>query len=307
MSNQILPPINYYQDEQSWGNYQYLTLSEMVDNFMLNYVGDDKLLSNVKRYNVLYHMKRGVRELHYDAVREVKALELELGDNLLLTLPNDFVNLVRVSYVGQDGLLYVLSRDTRTTIGKAYLQDHEYNILFDEDGYPLEAEHTEAFKRYEIASKGQRHEGDCCNQEEFYSPKYGLNPDQNRNGYYTIDKRRGVMAFSSNITKLDTTNDLNPEQDLHSKKSVVIMLEYISDGLEFQNGDDVMIHKFAEQTLYSYVRFMLLDNKFGVQEYIVNRAKKDYLANLMNTKIRLQDLKGAEMLIKLRGRNKWIK
>lgn len=303
MSNQILPPINYYENESSWGSYQYLTLSEMVDNFMLNYIGDDKLLSNVKRYNVLFHMKRGIRELHYDAVREVKALELELGDNLLLTLPNDFVNIVRVSYVGKDGLLRVLSRDTRTAIGKAYLQDHEFKILFDEDGYPLEAEHTEAFKRYEIANK-QSGEGSHCADG---GGGYGISPDQNRNGYYTIDKRRGVMAFSSNILQLNTTNDPDPLIPLDNVKTTIIMLEYISDGLEFQDGQDIMIHKFAEQTLYAYVRFMLLDNKIGVQEYIVNRAKRDYLANFQNTKIRLLDLKGAEMLIKLRGRNKWIK
>lgn len=287
MSNQVLPPINYYQDENLWGNYQYITLSQLVDNFMMNYVGDDKLLTNVKRYNVLFHMKRGVRELHYDAVREVRGLELELSDTMLLTLPNDFVGLVRVSYVGQDGLLYVLSRDTRTTIGRAYLQDHEYNILFDEDGFPLEPNETEAFKRYTVASEsqGEDHPQSLTSK----SANYGLNPDLNKNGFYQIDKRRGVMSFSSNI------------------KGKLIFLEYVSDGLEFQNGDDVMIHKFAEQTLYAYVRFMLLDNKFGVQEYVVNRAKRDYIANFNNTKIRLLDLKGLEMMVKLRGRNKWLK
>lgn len=288
MSNQILPPIDYYQNEDVWGNYQYLTLSQLVDNFMLNYVGDDKLLSNVKRYNVLFNIKRGVRELNYDASREVKALELELNDSLLLTLPNDFVGIVRVSYVGQDGLLYVLSRDSRTAIGKAYLQDNEFNILFDENGYPLEANETEAFKRYSIASDSLGENEDGCLNNGNYA-RYGLNPDLNKNGFYQIDKRRGVMSFSSGI------------------KGKLIMLEYISDGLEYNNGDEVVIHKFLEQTLYAYVRFMLLDNKFGVQEFVVNRAKREYLANFQNSKIRMLDLKGLELLVKLRGRNKWIK
>lgn len=288
MSNQILPPINYYQNEDTWGSYQYITFNQLVDNFMMNYIGDDKLLSNVNRYNVIFHMKRGIRELHYDAVREVKALEMELSDTLTLTLPNDFVGLVRVSYVGRDGLLYVLSRDTRTTIGKAYLQDHEFKILFDEDGYPLEANETEAFKRYSLKDVAfSSHEDDCLEANNHV--RYGLNPDLNKNGYYQIDKRRGIMTFSSNIG------------------SRVFVIEYVSDGLEFNNGQDIMIHKFAEQALYSYVRFMLLDNKFNVQEYVVNRAKRDYLANFSNLKIRLLDLRGLEMMIKLRGRNKWIK
>jgi hypothetical protein len=288
MSNQILPPINYYQNEDTWGNYQYITFNQLVDNFMMNYIGDDKLLTNVKRGNVIFHLKRGIRELHYDAVREVKALELELSDTLLLTLPNDFVSLVRVSYVGKDGLLYVLSRDTRTTIGKAYLQDHEFNILFDEDGYPLEPNETEAFKRYSLVQHPFTNDDDTCLETDNHA-RYGLNPDLNKNGYYQIDRRRGIMSFSSNIG------------------SRVIVIEYVSDGLEFNNGKDIMIHKHAEQTLYAYVRFMLLDNKFGIQEYIVNRAKKDYHANFQNLKIRMLDLKGLEMMIKLRGRNKWIK
>lgn len=288
MSNQVLPPIDYYQNEDLWGNYQYVTLNQMVDNFIMNYIGDDKLLSNVKRHNVLFHLKRGVRELHYDAVREVRGLELELNDSLILTLPNDFVGLVRVSFVGKDGLLYVLSRDTRTAIGRAYLQDHEFNILFDEDGFPLEANETEVFKNYTIASETSLR-ADSCEPHSGATSDYGLNPDLNKNGYYQIDKRRGVLSFSSNI------------------RGRLVFIEYISDGLEFQGGADVKIHKFAEQTLYSYVKYMLLSNKINVQEYIVNRAKKEYLSNLVNTKVRMLDLKGLEMMIKLRGRNKWIK
>jgi hypothetical protein len=285
MSNQILPPIDYYSNESNWGNYQYITLSQLVDNFMLNYIGDDRLLSNVKRYNVLSHMKRGIQEFNYDSVKEVKVMEVELSDTLLLTLPGDFVSYVRVSVLGDDGLLRTLSKDTRTLIGTAYLQDHLYNILFDENGYPLEANETETFKRYSSLNFSEENERRDFND----TPRFGIETNQNRNGYFTIDKRKGVMSFSSNIgTK-------------------VIVLEYISDGLEYNNGDEVQVHKFAEQSLYNYVRYMLLSNKYGVQEYIVNRAKKDYYSELQNTRIRLMEAKGTELLILLKGRGKWLK
>jgi len=283
MSNQILPPINYYTNESNWGNYQYITLSQLVDNFMLNYVGDDKLLSNVKRYNVLSHFKRGIQEFNYDSVKEVKAMEVELSDSLLLTLPVDYVSYVRISVVGANGLLKPLSRDTRTTLGTAYLQDNQYQLLFDQDGYPLEAQTTEAFKRYSIASSSE------YNDECLETSNFGVNTNQNGNGYFNIDKRRGVISFSSNIG------------------SKVIVLEYVSDGLEYNNGDDIQIHKFAEQALYNYVRYMIINNKFGVPEYVVNRAKKDYYNELQNTRIRMMELRGSELLILLKGRNKWLK
>lgn len=286
MAHQILPPIDYYQNESNWGDYQYVPLSQLVNNFMLEQIGDDRLLSNVKRYNVLQHFKRGIQEFNYDTLKEVKVVELELNDNLLLTLPHDYVSYVRVSVLGVDGLLRPLSQDSRTLIGRAYLQDHEYNILFDQDGYPLEANETETFKRYSLVSGTT---SDVCEEYEYHQPNFGLNPNLNANGYFSIDKRKGVMSFSSNI------------------KGRIIVLEYVSDGLEYNNGDDIMVHKFAEQALYSYVKYALLNNKYGVQEYIINRAKKDYYRDLQNTKIRMLDLNGSELLILLNGRKKWLK
>lgn len=286
MAHQILPPINYYQTESNWGSYQYITLSQLVDNFMLNYIGDDKLLSNVKRYNVLSHFKRGIQEFNYDTLKEIKVVELEINSNLSIILPHDYVSYVRISTVGQDGLLRPLSQNSATTLGAAYLQDHEYNILFDEDGYPLEAEETEMTKRYKV---GDPYQDVDCASEFNSSPMYGLKPDINANGYFNIDKRKGVISFSSNV------------------KGKVIVIEYVSDGLEYNNGDEVVIHKLAEDALYSYVKYQLLNNKYGVQEYIINRAKKDYYRDLQNTNIRMLDLRGDELLIMLNGRKKWLK
>ena len=291
MAHQILPPINYYQNESNWGDYQYISLSQLVNNFMLEHIGDDRLLSNVKRYTVLQHLKRGIQEFNYDTLKEVKVIELDLNDALLLTLPHDYVSYVRVSVLGNDGLLRPLSQDSRTLIGRAYLQDHEYNILFDEDGYPLEANETETFKKYSVSGLQG---GNLCEHEmglgyQYKSPNFGLNPNLNSNGYFSIDKRKGVMSFSSNIG------------------GRVIVLEYISDGLEYNNGDEVMVHKFAEQALYSYVKYSILNNKYGVQEYIINRAKKDYYRDLQNANIRMLDLNGSELLILLNGRKKWLK
>jgi hypothetical protein len=285
MAHQILPPIDYYQNEPNWGSYQYITLSQLVDNFILNYIGDDKLLSNVKRYNVLSHFKRGIQEFNYDTLKEIKIVELEINNNLNIILPHDYVSYVRVSTVGQDGLLRTLSQNSSTVIGAAYLQDHEYNILFDEEGYPLEANETETVKRYKFGNPYSDVECDPLSD----SPAYGLKPDINANGYFNIDRRKGVMSFSSNI------------------KGKVIVIEYVSDGLEYNNGDEVMIHKLAEDALYSYVKYQLLNNKYGVQEYIINRAKKDYYRDLQNTNIRMLDLRGDELLIMLNGRKKWIK
>ncbi|QMP87132.1 structural protein, partial [Flavobacterium phage vB_FspP_elemoA_13-9B] len=48
-------------------------------------------------------------------------------------------------------------------------------------------------------------------------------------------------------------------------------------------------------------------NKYGVQEYIINRAKKDYYRDLQNANIRMLDLRGGELFILFNGRKKWLK
>lgn len=290
MSHEITtPPINYYDDESRYGEYQYVTLTELVNNFITNMIGDDKLLSNVKRYNVLYHMKRGISELSYDALKDVRAIELEIGDTLSVPLPVDYVSYVRVSIVGDDGTLQPLAVNNKTTIAKSYLQDHQFNILFDQNGYPLESTPSIAETRIMGASyiniPSDTAKGDYTLSS---SPNYNFDVSQNGNGTFVIDKRTGKMNFSSNI---------------YSK---IVIIEYVSDGLE---GDPefISVHKFAEQALYDYVKYMLLNNKYGIQEYIINRAKKDYYASLQNAKIRMLELRKVNLHGILNNRKQWLK
>ena len=49
------------------------------------------------------------------------------------------------------------------------------------------------------------------------------------------------------------------------------------------------------------LQYALLNSKFGVQEYIVNRAKKDKQALLRNAKIRLSNIHPSRLLMNLRG------
>jgi hypothetical protein len=76
-----------------------------------------------------------------------------------------------------------------------------------------------------------------------------------------------------------------------------------------ENGDDslITINKLAEEYIYNYLKWAVLSNKTGVQEYIVNRVQRAKSASLRNTKIRLSNLHPARLLMSLRGRDKIIK
>ena len=129
-------------ENANWGSYQYVPLVDIVNNFMMMYTGNNELLANISRSQVIFYAKRGIQELNYDAFKEIKALELEVCDNLRFVLPSDFVNWIRVSlYI--NGTLFPLTENIQANSARAYLQDNDCRILFDEEGEILEPEQSQ--------------------------------------------------------------------------------------------------------------------------------------------------------------------
>ena len=49
---------SYYGDSDNYGNYQFISLADIVNNFIVSYVGEDKIISKIKRTDVAFHAKR---------------------------------------------------------------------------------------------------------------------------------------------------------------------------------------------------------------------------------------------------------
>ena len=67
----------YAPTDSNWGSYQYVSLDNIMTNFELMYDGNHSLVNNENRYKILFHAKRAIQELNYDAFKEIKALELK--------------------------------------------------------------------------------------------------------------------------------------------------------------------------------------------------------------------------------------
>ena len=275
----------YYGDSANWGDSQFVSLDNIINNFYLFYVGDNKLISDIDRYDIVFHAKRGLQELHYDALKDVRAIELDLPDDLQLELPKDFVNLVRLSWVDGQGRFHPMIVNNDSAIVKAYLQDNDYNVLFDSNGKALEAD---SITDINIAkSDATEYEVDSAQN---YGGRYGIDTAKaNQNGTYRIDKNLGVLRFSSDV------------------KGSTVVIEYITDGLNHVDDADVRVNKLAEDYLYKYIASQILKYRYNVQEYIVRRAKDEAFAALRNTKIRMMNLNPADIAQAARGRDKWIK
>ena len=87
----------------------------------------------------------------------------------------------------------------------------------------------------------------------------------------------------------------------------LVVIEYISDGLENGDDDAVKVNKLAEEFIYSYIKWAVLNNRVGVQEYVVRRAREEKSAMLRNAKIRLSNISAGRILMVLRNQDNWIK
>lgn len=275
---------NVNPSNENWGGYQYTQLKDIINNFYMMYVGDDKIINDCKRYEVIFHAKRGLQELNYDVAKEVKALELELPTNLQLPVPKDFINYVRVSWVDDNGNFRPIIKNNQSGIVSAYLQDNNYNILFDNNGDALEGTSTTELNSASPKTTNQD------SSDFLYGARFGMDgKTANQNGTFVLNKNLGVMRFSS---------------DLMGK---TIVVEYLSDGLSDLSEDEIKVNKLAEKFLYQFIKYEILTNKFGVQEYIVQRARNEYRAIRNNTKIRMSNIRYDEILQSMRGSSNWIK
>lgn len=294
---------NYYTDQSNWGSYQYVSLQDIVNNFILMYSGNHSLVNNEERYKILFHAKRAIQELNYDAFKEIKILELSVCDNLRYVLPSDYVNWVRISLY-KDGLLRPLSENIQTLWSDAYLQDNDCQILFDLNFNILKPQNSNIdFQRITGTKKSiYLNEGHPQSGNMGYfvdgmwyfdyrvGSRYGLNTETaNFNPTFSINKRAGVINFDSGMA------------------GETCILEYVSDGMEGGDNSAIMVNKLFEKYVYAYIQYEILNSKLGVQEYIVTRARKEKGALLRNAKIRISNIHPSRLLMNMRGMDKMIK
>jgi hypothetical protein len=246
----------------------------------------------------LFHAKRAIQELNYDALRNIKVLELQLSDQLKMVLPPDYVNYVRISLL-KNGVLFKLTENRTVLSATAYLQDNNTDIIFDVNG-----EVVIGTSKLDI----MRQDNQLYTGPGPYSGSYGWSYDGNWYFGYAVGGRYGLATDEANSNPKFYINKAAGVIDFSTGvENGYIVLEYISDGME--NGDDslITINKLAEDYIYNYLKWAVLNNKYGVNEYVINRVKKEKTASLRNTKIRLSNLHPARLLMSLRGQNKIIK
>ena len=104
---------DYYKDGP-FGTYQFTSLDDIINYFMVAYVGEDKLISKARRIDVAFHAQRALAELSFDTFKS----------------PQDYVNYTKVSWVDSSGIKHPLYPTSNTSNPNSYYQnsDGEFTI-----------------------------------------------------------------------------------------------------------------------------------------------------------------------------------
>ena len=285
--------------QENYGSYSYTPLNEVIDGFMAIYVGEHKLIPDVKRIDVIFHAKRGLQEFSYDTLKSIKSQELSIPPSLSVIIPQDYVNYVSMCYIDEMGVKHPIypANNLTTSPYEVPLQDALGNPTTDNFGDNLEgssitnerwADANDRLLNGNITAEDYWAYSGWLTGNPFLGQRYGNDPQYaQRNGWFNMNERDGVIAFSSNL------------------KDRLIVLEYISDGLAYDL--DVKIPKMAEDALYAHMLYSILAGRINQPEYVIQRLKKDRSAKLRNAKIRLSNIKLDEIVQVMRGKSKWIK
>ena len=288
--------------ENNYGSYEYITLNNIVNNFIVAYVGAGKLIPSVKRTDLVFHAKRALQEFSYDTLKSIKSQELTIPPSLSVVIPQDYVNYVRMSWIDMAGVQRIIYPANNLT-------DSPYRTpVQDSEGIPTQDNFGENIQGTSITEDRWKSNSQGILQGEFnasvdwagfdwgyggmwnfgYGQLYGIDPQYSQiNGWFNMNDREGKISFSSNLV------------------GKLIILEYISDGLAYDM--DSRVPKLAEAALYAYLSHAVLASRINQPEYIVQRLKREASSKLRNAKIRLSNIKLGEIVQVMRGKSKWIK
>ena len=333
-------PTSYYWDTSNstlkTGGYQFVTLDNIINAFMVAYVGEDKLLSKVSRTDVQFHGMRAIQELSYDVFRSIKSHEIWIPNGLKMPLPMDYVNYIKVARVDENGIERMLYPTGKTSNPFAveqyvYVPEGEENTT----GALATTQYESMHGRYVVDHSNAMGEdleevgagnSDINLLDATGASHEGISPFASQALNKWQDSSEG-NGYSSDTTDLEVDNrgrryGLDPQYAQANGTFIIdnrtgfiyfgsplagetIILKYVSDGLG--TDEEMIVHKFCEEACYKWIMYGILSVRSNIPEYIVARYKKERFAETRKAKIRLSNIKIEEFAQVLKGMGKQIK
>lgn len=272
----------YYENQDNFGKYQYVPLSEVIKKMDAQANDSRTNLYGTNRSTIIMFAKEGVRELNKNVDQEKQAYEITVPDTLVWPLPQDYVSKLKIDLVIRDqntGNFETvgLNHNKGMHVSMGLLQDDQWDLLYDDEGYTLEADSTNAVNQAYKANIN------------YPGSPLGNNPTKDTSkfstyGDYELVERRGIIVFSSEL----------------ANKEVVI--KYVSDGLQNELWNrEVSIHKYTRAALEDYIYYHCIErlNNKIVSANEKERARRKWESSRHKSVMALADFDMASIVKKM--------
>ena len=262
----------------------FVTLRQVVDDFIITMDSDD-FISNVNDAAIRNIALRGIREFGFDVSSRVRSLKRTVASNNTVTLPDDYVDLVKIGVVGEDGVVYILGQNKNIN----YSQKMESPAsTSDSANGPLNIGANLIGDRED--DKGST-SGAISIDHDFdyyifqnYLYQGGLGRLYGIGGGHLRGEYR--VNLDQNRIEIDTESGVSE-----------VVLEYVADEARSTNP---VIHVYAEEALRCFMYYKLCERKSTVPANEKMRARAEYYNERRKAKARLGNFTKDEALKTIR-------
>ena len=282
-----------YTDVSTLG-MNYVPLRQIVDDYIITLDTDD-YANSVSDTAIRNISLRGIREFGFDITSRIKSLKLDINSaNNTVTLPDDFVDLLKVGIVGSDGVLRVLNQSKHLNQSRRITQvasvsggdlDTDTTSKSDSESGPLDTDANLILNREDSknaaipsSSVSDSYVFENYMYEGGNGRVYGLGGGASQGEYR--------LNLDQNRLEMSTANGLSE-----------VVLEYVSDEARSTNP---VVHVYAEEALRCYIYYKLCERKSTVPANEKSRARSEYYNERRKAKARMSNFSKSEALKTIR-------
>tara|TARA_R100000697_G_scaffold94478_1_gene106397 strand:+ start:9291 stop:10190 length:900 start_codon:yes stop_codon:yes gene_type:complete len=274
----------------------YVPLRQIVDDFLLT-VDEDDYTANVSDVTVRNLALRGIREFGFDVTTRVKSVKRTIESNDTITLPEDFVGLIKVGIVDTDGVIRVMRENKNINFSQKIIADRTEGSLQDSEGYvdganndvtpPLMIQQNADLIQNREDSKGSTAGQTGSSSEELREDIFRNYLYENTLGaLYGLGGGVGVGEYRLNLDqfRIEVATNSNTTE---------VIIEYISDEARSTNP---LIHVYAEEALRSYVYYKVCERKRNVPASEKARSRAEYYNERRKARARMNSISKDDIL-----------
>jgi hypothetical protein len=264
----------------------YVTLKQLIDDFIITMDSDD-YISRVNDAMLRNVALRGIREFGFDVTSRIKSIKSSVNSNNTVSLPSDYVDLVKIGVVGSDGVVYVLNQNKNINYSRKV---SETTTPVEDKSGPMYISQNGVENRED--DKTSTSGADVLTSEDPFESYVFRNYiyENSLGGLYGIGGGHGLGEYRINLDQnrieIDTSNDVSE-----------VVIEYIADEARSSNP---LIHVYAEEALRAYMYYKLCERKSIVPANEKMRARSEYYNERRKAKARLGNFSKDEALRTIR-------